>query len=194
MNQGKKQKLIDAAIALVAEVGLENFSMAKVAVKAGTSERLVYNHFHTKEEFLAACFAQVNSEIAALFTGKKMPSWEKSDSTVAFIRALWDLYFGHLVSAGERTLFLLEYRNSDHITPAQKDDYSCFAEVVQAVTELDSLYQISRKVDAQCLWTYVLDSAGVFARRIIKGEWKDSEKLRKNIWTLFFGGLRELLS
>lgn len=194
MNQGKKQKLIDAAIELVAEIGLENFSMAKVATKAGTSERLLYSHFHTKEEFLEACFLQVNSEISALFTGRKMPSWEKADSTMAYLHSLWDLFFNFLVSSKERTLFYFEYRNSDHISPERKDDYSCFAELVNAVLQLDSLYQISRKVDSQCLWTYVLDGAGVFAKRIIKGEWKDSETLRKNIWMLFSGGLRELLS
>ena len=96
MNQGKKQKLMDAAISLVAQNGLENFSMAKAAAKAGTSERLVYSHFRTKEAFLAACYAQVNAQIASLFTGKKLPDWETADSTMQYIRMLWDLYFSFL--------------------------------------------------------------------------------------------------
>lgn len=194
MNQGKKQKLMDAAIALVAETGLENFSMAKAAAKAGTSERLVYSHFHTKEAYLSACFAEVNREIAALFTSKRMPDWEKADSTMAYLHALWDLYFGFLISGGERTLFYFEYRNSDHIRPEQKEDYACFDKAIQGVLNVDSLYRLDKKVDMRCLWTYLLDAAGLFARRIIKGEWKDTEALRRSIWTLFSGGLRELLS
>lgn len=193
MNQGKKQKLMDAAISLVAQNGLENFSMAKAAAKAGTSERLVYSHFRTKEAFLAACYAQVNTQIASLFTGKKLPDWETADSTMQYIRMLWDLYFSFLVRAGERTLFYFAYRDSDHISKAQKEDYTCFSEVAKAVLQVDSLYGIRKKTDVRCLLTYILDAAGIFAKRIIQGEWKDSEALRNSIWTLFSGGLRELL-
>lgn len=197
MDQGKKQKLIDAAVSLVAEVGLENFSMAKVAMKAGTSERLVYNHFKTKEAFLFTCFSEVNRELAAQFNGSTLHEWQNADSTVDFIRGLWMRFFNYLVKAGNRSIFFFEYRNSTHYGEVMENDAaaqnSYFSDFVQMYRALDELYHITDKVDEDCLWTYVLDATGVFSRRIIKGEMQDTEAVRESIWKLFSGGLLNLL-
>lgn len=147
MDQGKKQKLIDAAFALVAEVGLENFSMAKVAAKAGTSERLIYNHFKTKEALLSTCFASINADLSEVFSDPALLDWQNADSTVEFIRVLWLRFFEYLVCSGNRAIFLFEYRNSTRFREsAEKDPIlsDCyFSDFTQMFHSIDELYHVT---------------------------------------------------
>jgi AcrR family transcriptional regulator len=53
-----KQALIDAAVALVAEVGPQGFTLREVARRAGVSHNAPYRHFHDKDELVAAVAMQ----------------------------------------------------------------------------------------------------------------------------------------
>jgi AcrR family transcriptional regulator len=53
-----KQTLIDAAVALVAEVGPQGFTLREVARRAGVSHNAPYRHFHDKNELFAAVAMQ----------------------------------------------------------------------------------------------------------------------------------------
>ncbi|SNT23120.1 transcriptional regulator, TetR family [Streptosporangium subroseum] len=54
-----RAELIREGIALLAEKGVEGFSVAKVAVRAGVSSAAPYRHFPDREALLAACAADV---------------------------------------------------------------------------------------------------------------------------------------
>ncbi len=65
MNSGRpyhhgklKQTLVDAAIALVAEVGTSGFTLREVARRAGVSHNAPYRHFRDKSDLLAAVAVQ----------------------------------------------------------------------------------------------------------------------------------------
>src|ERR1700683_623749 len=49
-----KQTLLDAAVALIAEVGPQAFTLREVARRAGVSHNAPYRHFKDKEDLLAA--------------------------------------------------------------------------------------------------------------------------------------------
>ena len=53
-----KQTLLDAAVALIAEVGPQAFTLREVARRAGVSHNAPYRHFDDKEDLLAAVAAQ----------------------------------------------------------------------------------------------------------------------------------------
>jgi AcrR family transcriptional regulator len=53
-----KQTLIDAAVALVAEVGPQGFTLREVARRAGVSHNAPYRHFQDKDELVAAVAMQ----------------------------------------------------------------------------------------------------------------------------------------
>jgi AcrR family transcriptional regulator len=58
-HHGKlKRALIDAAVALVAEVGPQGFTLREVARRAGVSHNAPYRHFRDKDELLAAVARQ----------------------------------------------------------------------------------------------------------------------------------------
>ncbi|MGH1374107.1 MAG: TetR/AcrR family transcriptional regulator [Cellvibrionaceae bacterium] len=62
-----KQSLIDAAKDIIAEDGVNNFSLRKAALKVGVSQAALYRHFDGKEQLLAAlarnCFLQVGEQL-----------------------------------------------------------------------------------------------------------------------------------
>lgn len=53
-----KQTLLDAAVALIAEVGPQAFTLREVARRAGVSHNAPYRHFEDKDDLLAAVAAQ----------------------------------------------------------------------------------------------------------------------------------------
>src|SRR5579859_2132418 len=53
-----KQTLLDAAVALIAEVGPQAFTLREVARRAGVSHNAPYRHFKDKNDLLAAVAAQ----------------------------------------------------------------------------------------------------------------------------------------
>jgi AcrR family transcriptional regulator len=53
-----KEELLDAAVALIAEVGAQAFTLREVARRAGVSHNAPYRHFRDKEELLSAVAGQ----------------------------------------------------------------------------------------------------------------------------------------
>jgi AcrR family transcriptional regulator len=53
-----REALLDAAVSLIAEVGLKAFTLREVARRAGVSHNAPYRHFQDKEELLAAVRTQ----------------------------------------------------------------------------------------------------------------------------------------
>jgi AcrR family transcriptional regulator len=53
-----KQTLVDAAIALVAEVGTHGFTLREVARRAGVSHNAPYRHYRDKDDLLAVVAMQ----------------------------------------------------------------------------------------------------------------------------------------
>jgi len=66
-HHGKlKQALIDAAIALIAEVGTHGFTLREVARRAGVSHNAPYRHYRDRDELLAVVAMQGFERSAAM--------------------------------------------------------------------------------------------------------------------------------
>ncbi len=60
-----RQRLLDAAAAIVAEQGFHQASIDDIAARAGLTKGAVYSHFKNKEEVLLALLAQRSDETKA---------------------------------------------------------------------------------------------------------------------------------
>ncbi len=62
-----KESLVDAAKQMIADGGLNNFSLRKAALAVGVSQAALYRHFAGKEQLLAAlarnCFLQMGDQL-----------------------------------------------------------------------------------------------------------------------------------
>lgn len=69
--QERRQQLIDTALALFAEKGIERTSIKDIALHAGVAQGLLYHYFHSKDELLYAIIGQYNPlpDMGELLTG-----------------------------------------------------------------------------------------------------------------------------
>ncbi len=58
-QQNTREKIIDAAIDLIAKKGYKGASVRKIASEVGIRESAIYNHFRNKEEVLKEIFSQI---------------------------------------------------------------------------------------------------------------------------------------
>lgn len=193
----RKEEFIDVTMLIVAEGGLDNFSMKKVTRKIGVSEALIYKYYPTKEILLYSCFESVHKSVARLFNGMKMPQCTAPEGIYSFIRELWLKYFTFLVHNSYKTIFYFDYRDSAHIRQITERDeeaqHTYFKDFSELIHSVNQSFHFSQRSDTSVLWTYILDTSGIFAKRIIRGEIADTPEYYEYIWQLLFGGILGLL-
>lgn len=85
----RKRKLIAAAAQCLAELGHAGTSVRAVAARAGVSPGLVTHHFKGIDELIAATYAQVGEQIAAVLN----QAIDEADGAEAKLRAFIDASF-----------------------------------------------------------------------------------------------------
>ena len=114
------------------------------------------------------------------------------------IRFCWMMYFDYLVKHGNETIFYFAYRDSSYVAEIQKHDdearLTYFKEFVHFFNALNSQLHVYEKVGSTHLWTYILDTTGIFAKRVIRGELPNTPESFEMIWQLLSGGIAGLLS
>ena len=50
-----KSKLLEEAVTLISQDGLENLSLRRLATQCGVSHNAIYRHFDSKERLIDAC-------------------------------------------------------------------------------------------------------------------------------------------
>ncbi len=194
----RKAEILDASMKIVCEYGLPSFTTKKVASYMGISESLIYKYFASKDKLLYSCFEVVHRKSAALMKQLISRSMPAQITEVDFIKQLWYSYFHLLVEEDYRTIFYFSYRNSKYIDTVLKNGeetlHSYFSEFAKIVDLFDSKYGIFKKVDSHLIWTYILDTTLVFAKRTIVGDIPKSSKNTDDIWALIFGGICGILN
>ncbi len=74
-----KDALLDAAVALIGEVGPNAFTLREVARRAGVSHNAPYRHFRDKEELLAAVATQGFQRLTAALRDSMAPGPTAAD-------------------------------------------------------------------------------------------------------------------
>lgn len=63
----RQQEIIDTAIEIISEKGIENFTIKKLAERMGISEPALYRHFESKQNILILLITQYRNSILDLF-------------------------------------------------------------------------------------------------------------------------------
>jgi AcrR family transcriptional regulator len=93
----KRDSIIAAACTVIAEVGVADLTVADVAARAGVSAALVYYHFSTKQQLLAAACER----LARLRSEGRSQALASADGLAA-LDALWSVLEGGAGSEAER--------------------------------------------------------------------------------------------
>lgn len=197
-SSDRKSEILDASMKMVCEHGLSSFTTKKVAQYMGISESLIYKYFVSKDKLLYSCFEVVHRKVAALMERVINTPMTAEISEVEFIKQMWYSYFNLLVEEDYRTIFYFSYRDSKYINTILEHDSetvnSYFSEFAGIVDMFDSKYKIFKRVDSHFVWTYILDTTLMFAKRTIVGDLPRSSKNTEDIWMLIFGGICGILN
>lgn len=199
----KSKNIMDATMQIVAEQGLTALSTRLAARRAGVSDGLMYRFFESKDELLYACFESVHREIAGLFDG--LPEELAANGMDAakvdpsqLMHSIWEKYFRFLIQNGYKTLFYFEYRNSSYIKQIRDRDEDVratyFGGFMGIMNLAEEMFHFKEKISEEILWSYILDTSGMFAGRIIRGELPDTEETITQVWQLMGNGLNGLFT
>lgn len=192
----RKMQMQDAAMDVVAEKGLDGFTMKQIPARIGVSEPLLYKYFDTKDNLLLQCFLTVNRQIADLFVNVQPPEQQDLSTRFEFVRQQWERYFRFMVANGNRSLFYYAYRDSTYLqkvlmknNPEVAQDMQSFMTMIRSVAE----GQLNTRVPTDYIWLYLLESTGNFVKYIIRNQMPMDEVDVDSIWQLISGGLRGLV-
>lgn len=189
-----KEDLEEAAMELVAHMGMLNFSMRKVTERLGVSEASIYRYFDTKESLLRCCYDKINAQLVDLLQVQlEAVIWQcaQKDPDEIFY-SLWKCCFSYWVENTYRTIYYFEYRDSMQFgipdgTEKVRETVS-FRRFEECLQELEKRCPPSRSANIDYLWIYMIDVTGIFAKRVIRGELPDTEESYENIWRLISKG------
>ena len=193
----RKDEMLEAAMQVVAEGGLESFSMKKVTDRIGVSEALLYKYFGSKSNLLYSCYEVVHRKVGEAMSAMT-PSFPVDASSLPFmVHELWMTYFDILIRNGDHTLFYYNYRDSKYLSDALGHDREVktgyFRGFVETFYKFDNILHIYDRTDPDLFWTYIIDTTGVFAKRIIKGEIKDTPENRESAFKFVFSGISSVV-
>lgn len=103
-------------------------------------------------------------------------------------------YFSFLVKNKDRTIYYFEYRDSLYISEIMKHDAEAgntyFKNFVNIFYALDGVLHIYDKINPDYLWTYILDTSGIFAKRINAANCRTAQRAMIQYTILFLTGFQ----
>ncbi|NBK20659.1 MAG: TetR/AcrR family transcriptional regulator [Spirochaetia bacterium] len=89
MASPRQIEILEAAIRLTSEAGIQNLTIRNVASAVGVSEPALYRHFASKHELLVAILQYLESKIAHNFIGFVQPTGSSSEQFRLFLENLF---------------------------------------------------------------------------------------------------------
>ena len=156
-----KEALVQAAYALVAEHGAENFLLSDACRLAGVSTAAPYKHFRDRDEILEIVVARAFDELADRSTAAVAA---KGEGTLEGIIAMGEAYV--TFAAEQQRLFRLMFGQNPQLKKAKDvvdDGKRCFMGVIEQVArycEVNGLPGDPRAIAIR-LWTFVHGAASL---------------------------------
>lgn len=194
----RELKIMDATMDIVAEVGLEGFSMRTLSSRVELSAPMIYLLFPSKEDLLYRCFLFVNRQIAGLFKATDLSPEASPEEILAYFHSAWLRYFRFMVEKGNRTLFYYAYRDSAWLKDILRQNNETVAQDMAAFTQLCQIISaklgLFRSLSPDFFYVFLLDGTGCFVRRIIQQKLVLTDAEAESIWQLIFGGIHGFIA
>jgi AcrR family transcriptional regulator len=125
-----RQVLLDAAVALIGEVGPRAFTLREVARRAGVSHNAPYRHFPSRDDLLAAVAAEGFDRLTV--------AMQKSMARSTSARERFELcgcgYVGFALRWPQHFLVMFDLPPANDCAPAQVAGQNAFAVLLESVT------------------------------------------------------------
>jgi AcrR family transcriptional regulator len=88
----RRRHLMEAAVEVLGEVGAERLTMDMVATRADAATRTVYNHFASRQELLAAVYADLARTNRDILQQIIAETGEPAERLRQFVTQMYDIY------------------------------------------------------------------------------------------------------
>lgn len=112
MSASKRQQILDTALVLFVEQGLEGAATAKIAKEAGVATGTLFHHFANKQELVSALYLAIKGELA-----ERLPPVTAEIPTREMAGKMWQASMEWALSHPDKLRFLLAYYQSPVLTP-----------------------------------------------------------------------------
>jgi len=107
MTISKRQQILDAALVLFVQQGLEGAATAKIAKAAGVATGTLFHHFTNKQALISALYLDIKQEIA-----DSLPALQAEQEALSLAKKLWQSALNWAVAHPDKVRFLLAYYQS----------------------------------------------------------------------------------
>jgi AcrR family transcriptional regulator len=122
-ESGKKEDVLNATLALIAEQGFHAAPMSQIAEKANLGVGTIYRYFKNKEELINALYLEIRKRMAvAIISGENTSVPVKGQ----FIQYLQNL-IRYLIIHPAEIQFTQQYENSPYITETTRSEVNKIA-------------------------------------------------------------------
>ena len=191
MTKEERQKqIIEAVKRIIAQKGMNGFSIRQAAEMTGINEALIYRDFYTKDQLLEACYQSVEDAIYQIYANIGPLDLSTPEQNLNAMREMWMKSFCFLLEHKDDTLFIRSYRESSYrqklLKAGAKRQPKYFFEARDKFASV-----LPKNLDMHLTWVYVIDIAIEFAVKILQGKLPNTEEAITKIWLLMYQGLSQ---
>ena len=175
---------------VVAENGIDTFSMKTVTTRLGVSEGLIYKYFDTREGLLFKSFVTFQKEIVEVL--KESSSLEiKGESAAEKRERCWKTYFRFLLESNYKSLFYFEYRWSyryaEYLKLMNESDNDEYTQQMEEFAKALLGRPVKDSVDRDSI-SWIVENTGLFAKKCLLGDMdKGDENIHRVFRRIFYG-------
>lgn len=179
---------------VVAENGIDTFSMKTVTTRLGVSEGLIYKYFDTREGLLFKSFVTFQKEIET-FVLEKTATDLPGEMPEAKRERVWKELFAFLLESNYKSLFYFEYRWS-----YRYNEYLKLMESSEEETRI-GLKKFGEAILGRPIMTnsdqdavnWVVENTGFAVKKALLGDMRMDDETVHRIYRRIFFGISDLV-
>ena len=180
---------------VVAENGIDTFSMKTVTTRLGVSEGLIYKYFDTREGLLFKSFVSFQKEIVE-FLKESSKEVIPGESKAERRERLWRKYFNFLIESNYKSLFYYEFRWSYRYGEFLKLMSDADAEYVNSMEVFSEAWlgrPIQTAADKDSI-SWIVENTGMYVRKTLLDDMSKDEDTIHRVYRRIFYGIENLAS
>ena len=189
----KQEELMNTTYVVVAENGIDTFSMKTVTTRLGVSEGLIYKYFDTREGLLFKSFVAFEAQISELMKNYAEETIE-GETLEQRGERIWKGYFNFLLENNYKSLFYFEYRWSYRYADYRKMANSVNSEYFDSMQEFAKAilgHPAKSTMDRENV-SWVIENTGFYVKKVLLGDMEKNDEIIHKVYRLIFFGVGAL--
>ena len=189
----KQEELMNTTYVVVAENGIDTFSMKTVTTRLGVSEGLIYKYFDTREGLLFKSFVAFEAQISELMKNYAEETIE-GETLEQRRERIWKGYFNFLLENNYKSLFYFEYRWSYRYADYRKMANSVNSEYFDSMQEFAKAilgHPAKSTMDRENV-SWVIENTGFYVKKVLLGDMEKNDEIIHKVYRLIFFGVGAL--